>query len=112
MHEQLYRINNDHIQYCVIINVRQSTEYSVVFNLTETVTANIGLTVVMLGTIFYLSIICHLVTAQLNKIRDIIEKLLLFHPIKRIYCRSYSSPRMKLLTTGFSSERFDFLLLT
>jgi hypothetical protein len=68
--------------YFVIINVRQSTEYSV-SDVTETVVTNIGLTVVMLGTMLYLSITCHLVTVQLNKIRDIIEKLLLFHPIKK-----------------------------
>lgn len=69
--------------YFVIINVRQSTEYSEICNVTETVIANIALTVVMLGTITYLSITCHLLTAQLDKIRYTIEKLLLFHPIKK-----------------------------
>jgi hypothetical protein len=97
--------------YFVVILVRQSTEYSEVSDVTETVITNIGLTVVMLGTMFYVSITCHLVTVQLNKIRDSIEKLLLLHPIKKAVLQELQLFSNQTANNRIQFRAFSFFLI-
>jgi hypothetical protein len=89
--------------YFVIMNVGQSTKTFNDVNITAVIISSIGANLMVLSTILYVSLTCHLATLECKKICDIIEKLLLMHPINKDLLQE-----LQLFSNQMSKNRIKF----
>jgi hypothetical protein len=89
--------------YSVIMNVHQSADDLNDTSGTKNTILCIGLNLVMLGTLLYVSFTCHLATLKCIIIRDTVEKLLLLHPINKDLLQE-----LQLFSNQMSNNRIKF----
>jgi hypothetical protein len=90
--------------YIVILNTRKINENINDANITASIISCVGVYLIMLSTILYVSLTCHVAILECKKIREIIEKLLLCHPIKKDLLQE-----LQLFSNQMSNNKIKFM---
>lgn len=90
--------------YFINLSVHEPTENFSDANTTAVITPCVGISLIMLSTIMYVSLTCHLANLECKKIRDIIEKRLLRRSIKKNVFQG-----LHLFSNPVSNNRIEFM---